>query len=145
MSAGAIYTAPVRADLSAVPRMYYPVVEQRRFGSVAAMCKHYGWPRDLVDQAVEIATVEGSVANGQGFVLVGVDALAFGDPEDNIRAALWMQPGGAVVLCAGMFCLISEDRAAVCAMVEKFAADPALKGRFMSVVEFPANHEGAAA
>lgn len=144
MNTAAIYTMPVRADLVAVAPMYYPIVVQQRFGSVEAMCRRRGLPRDLVDQAVAAATVEGSVSHGQAVGLVVVEDLALGDPEDNIRAVFLMHPGGSVDLCAGLFSETSEDYAEVLARLDELAADPEFKGCLMAVGEFRSNPRRAA-
>ena len=128
---------PVRADLAATQPMYYPIVEQARYGSIKAMCNRHGWPLELVAQYVQRAALELSS-------IVVIDKLVLDPPELKMAAVLVMNPGGSVVLCCGLFDEMSEDRAHVASVLEAFNADPAFKGRLLAVGEFRPNARGSA-
>jgi hypothetical protein len=132
----AVYTAPVRPDLADVAPIYYPIIEQHRFGSVAAMVRRMGWPAELVGEYMQRAQVERS-----GCVVI--DRLILGDPEFKMCAVLVMQPGGAVVLCAGLIGAASEDQAAVRELAAEFAAAAGFAGKLIAVGEFRPNPKGA--
>ena len=127
-----ILNTAVRPDLASVKPMYYPVVEQRRFGSVAAMCKRMGFSAELVNQHVQRAVLERSA-------MVVVDQLSLGDPSDRMLMVLVMQAGGGVVLCAGLFNELNEEPAPVEALLREFAADPDFKGKLLAIGECRSN------
>ncbi len=126
---------PVRPDLAAVQPSYYPFIEHGKFGSLTAMCKRYGWPVAELQHYVDRATLNRSD-------LVVCEGLALGDPADKVRAVLLLKPGGAVVLCAGLFAEASEDRAEVEAFINELAAHPEMRGRLVGLGEFRANPAG---
>lgn len=129
-------SAPVRADLAAVQPLYYPIVEQSKFGSIKAMCTRLGLPEDEVQGCVARAMLEQSD-------MVVCDRLVLGNPEAKTCAVLVLNPGGSVMLCAGLFAELTPDAAAAKALAEEFAAHPDFKGRFVAVGEFRPNPHGA--
>lgn len=132
-----ILNTAVRPDLASVKPMYYPVVEQRRFGSVAAMCKRMGFSVELVNHHVERARLECSA-------LVVIDQLTLGPPEDRMAAVLVMQAGGGVVLCAGLFGELEEEPGPAEALLKEFAAKPDFKDKLLAIGEYRANPQRAA-
>jgi hypothetical protein len=127
---------PVRSDLAAVQPLYYPFFEHSKFGSIEAMCRRHGWPKAEQQQYVDLASLNQSD-------LVVCDKIVLGDPEDKVCAVLVLKPGGALVLCMGLFAEASEDRAAVEAFASELASDPDLRGRLVAIGEFRPNSVGA--
>jgi hypothetical protein len=127
----------VRADLAATQPMYYPIVEQARYGGIKAMCNRHGWPLEQVAQFVQRAALEMSS-------VVVIDRLVMGPPELKMAAVLVMNPGGSVVLCCGLFDQVSEDRVHVESVLEAFNADPDFKGKLLAIGEFRPNQKRAA-
>ena len=127
-----VLTVPVRADLATVAPTYYPIAEQRRFGSIKAMCTRMRWPIAVVREYCVSAQIQRS-----GCVVI--DELVLGEPEAQMRAVLVMQPGGAVILCVGMFAASSSDLASVQAVLADIAALPESKGLLLAVGEFRRN------
>lgn len=135
MSASTVFNVPLRADLANVQPIFYPIIEQRRFGSIKAMCTRMGWPLALVGEFVKRAQIERSGP-------VVVDRLVLGDPDKKMLAVLVLQPGGAVILCAGLFNETTEDHAEAKALLDDFAASPEFKGKFLAIGEFRPNPRG---
>ena len=126
---------PARPDLVGVVPMYYPIVEHRRFGSVKAMCKRMGFPSNVIADYVQRALVERSD-------YLVVDCLTLGDPEHKLCAVLVMQPGGAVILCAGLFGAATEDKKQAHALAAEFSESTEFAGKLVAVGEFRANPKG---
>lgn len=123
---------PVRPDLVGVQPQYYVVIEDRRFGSLAAMCQRMGWPRDMVDSYVQRAQLECSET-------VLIPELTRGEPGREMCALLILRPGGSVILCAALMDEASEDRDEVEAMAQAFKAERELAGRLVFVGSFRPN------
>lgn len=126
---------PVRPDLAAVQPMYYPLIEQSRFGSVAAMCERHGWPLDVVQSHCEAARINRSD-------LAVLEHVALGDPDDGMRAVLVLQSDGAVILCAGLLGQMTADRDEANAIALQFGALPEFQGRLVAVGEFRPSPKG---
>lgn len=120
--------------LPAIPSQfvrYYVVIENRRFGSVEAMC------RFLKVRPADVAPYFDN-ARFHGSEMVVIDSLSLGEPDRQIRAVVIQQPGGAVILCGGLFGDMHEDRAAADAMAEEFLEHPDYADRFVCIGEFRA-------
>lgn len=129
------------ADLSILPRQpampsgsvhYYVIVERKRFGSVAAMCRFVKVQPDDVASYFDNARLHRSDA-------VVIDTLALGNPDDNIRAVVIHRPGGAVILCGGLFAEMNEDLSVVETLAKQFSEHPDNVGKFVGIGEFRAS------
>lgn len=123
---------PLRPDLVHVEPFYYPIVEQHRFGSLDAMCRRMGWPRELVDSYVQRAQLECSET-------VVIDRLVLGEPDNKVCALLIMRPGGSVILCAALFGATSQDRDEVDAICKEFGESPEFAKKLVFIGEFRPN------
>ena len=91
--------------------LYYPLVEQGVYPSVAAACAAIGRPAGALDGYVANAAVEAS-----GMVVC--DRIALGNPALKVRAVLSFGEDGEVSLWAGFFGKLSESRADAVAFLE---------------------------
>lgn len=128
--------AAIRPDLADVPPLYYPILEQVRFASVGAMCAALGVPARQIEPYVALACINGSD-------VAVIDTLVFGDPAADVRAVVVPLGDGAVMLCYGLFALVTEDRSAVQAAVDQYTARPECGGKFAAVGEFRPSPKGA--
>lgn len=123
---------PVRPDLVGVQPLYYVVIESRRFGSLEAMCRRMGLPRERVGSYVQRAQLERSE-------YVVIPELRMGEPGREICGLLILRPGGGVILCGALMDEASENLDEVQALAEAFKAEPKLAGRLVSVGSFRPN------
>ena len=91
--------------------LYYPLVEQGVYPSVADACVAIGRPAGALDGYVTDAAVEASK-------MVVCDRIALGNPALKVRAVLSLGDGGEVSLWAGFFGELSECRADAVAFLE---------------------------
>jgi hypothetical protein len=146
-------SAPVRVDLAAVRPLYYPIVEHSRFGSIKAMCRRFGLAEAEVQGYVDRARLEQfDIVVLDRLVLrkaesvdcaVPVNVALVGEANPVTCAVLVLKPGGAVMLCAGLFAELTQDEADAQALAAAFAEHPDFKGRFIAVGEFRPNAQGA--
>jgi hypothetical protein len=126
---------PIRPDLATVAPLFYPIVEQQRFESMAAACSFLG----LTDPRAQIAraTIEGS-----SFLVL--EQFALGDPKDDVRAVLVSEKDGTVKLCCGLFGQLTPDPDEAMAVGEQLAnALPNGDRLFVAVAEFRVNPRSA--
>ncbi|MFM2120812.1 MAG: hypothetical protein RL722_2280 [Pseudomonadota bacterium] len=123
---------PIRVDLASVTPMYYPIVEQARFGSVKAMCRALRIDSVDVQTYIDIARVNCSD-------VVPIPTLFLGNPDDKRCAVLVLRSNGSLVLFVGLFAEASESLAEVDGLCREMAAEPLFCGREIRVAEFRGN------
>ncbi len=125
-------SATLRPDLATVQPLYYVAVEQDRFLNVAALCRRLRVPWADIKKAVDLAHINCSTH-------VVLDRLVLGQPEDKRCAVLFLEPGGAVLLCTGVFGHMTSDEAEIRAAAALLSKHPEYRAKAVFVFEFRPN------
>jgi hypothetical protein len=129
--------AAVRPDLVGATPLFYPIVEQKTFGNLDALCRHVGVPRTVLDVYIERAEIERSD-------VVICDQVRLGDRDNNVCMALLRLPGGSVRLCAAFLGELGPDPDAASAFAVELLAELGRPNGFATVVEFRPSPKRAA-
>lgn len=108
---------------------FYVMVESKSFGSLAAMFTFLKVPISDLQLYLDNARFHDSN-------IVVIDKLVLGKPEDKICAVVVSKPGGAVMLCFGLFGDLYETQDEAQAAAQQLAEDSDFKGRFIGVASF---------